>query len=197
MTAGVLAPDFRYWNAVDPSLFLQHDWENPSRVWAAGKAIAAASGGTLWEIGPGQGLDYERHFRRHVVAHGLTYVGVEGATTLHAALCERFPESAWLNATIADLRPQTADVVYVRHVMEHQPALEPALGQLLGAARLAIVLTWYRPPSAQPISDTWKGVPCHTYEQGAVRERITAAGFRVTEIRSFVGTQDETWVLER
>jgi hypothetical protein len=190
------SPDFTYWNSVDPASFLDHDWQNPSRVWATKEAVKAADGGSLLEIGPGPGVDYARHFHPHVQSGALTYRGVEGSQTLHDSLRSRFPEAAWQHATIADLKPQSADVVYARHVMEHQPSLEPALSQVLGAARHVVVLTWYRPPGPQAFYEIWEGVHCQTFARVNVLAAVAKAGFRIAH-SEFFESGDECWLLER
>jgi len=190
-------PDFRYWDSVDPKGFLAHDWDNPSRQWAAQRAIDAALGGTLLEVGPGPGKDYELHFQAPVKAGEMEYVAFEGSENLCGALRARFPESKWYHAPIADLSARMADVVYARHVLEHQPALEPALGLVLAAARLAVVLTWYRPPGPQAFFEVWEGVHCQTYHRTIVKDAIAGHGFAVKSVQGFPNTKDEAWVLER
>jgi hypothetical protein len=198
------APSFTYWNSVDPTTFLDHDWENPSREWAAERAIEAAKGGSLLEVGPGPGVDYRNHFRHAVAMGRFQYIGYEGSWTLFDALQNRFPEVRFCNATIADLPPLSADVVYARHVLEHQPALEPALGSILAAARRTVVLTWYRPPADRAIDHVWNDVHCQTYARNDVMESVAAAGFGIVESERFPSVAarsfrsgDEAWVLER
>jgi len=185
-----LAPDFTYWDGVDPAHFLETDWANPSRQWAAGKAIEAAKGGTLLEVGPGPGVEYADWFSKSAVQ----YTGVEGSANLFRALCERFPETSWVHGQIAGLPAFSADVVYARHVLEHQPTLEPALGTLLAAARSAVLLTWYRPPGPVAFHEVLRGVYRHTYEREAVLGQIALHGCRVAESQSFP-TGDECWVM--
>ncbi len=194
------SPDFRYWNSVDPSSFLDHDWKNPSRQWACREAIKAAKGGTLLEVGPGQGLDYDKYFSK---AKGVTYSAYEGSQTLHDSLQQRFPAATWVNGLITDLQPLSADVVYARHVMEHQPALEPALGLVLGAARHVCVLTWYRPPGPVAYHEVWEGVYCHTYQREQVLKAVEAHGFTIAKSENFppevatLSEGDEAWLLKR
>jgi hypothetical protein len=187
-----VSPDFGYWNSVNPAEFLAHDWENPSRKWAAEAAVKAANGGELLEVGPGPGVDYDRYFR----TAALTYTGVEGSANLFTALCARFPDGRWANGTIADLPALSADVVYARHVLEHQPALEPALSQLLGAARHAVILTWYRPPGPVAFHEVWRGVHCRTFARADVFAAIDRARFRLVDSKGFF-SGDEAWVLNR
>ena len=191
------SPSFHYWDSVDPATFLAHDWENPSRAWATTRALEAARAGdgTLLEVGPGPGVDYARAFREAVLAGALQYSAVEGSGTLHAALAARYPEATWRCEPLLQLGPASADVVYARHVLEHQPALQPALSILLAAARRTVVLTWYRPPGPRAFGETWKGVPCQTYARADVLAGIAEAGFRIVASERVDG--DEAWVLER
>lgn len=192
-------PDFRYWDSVEPSTFLEHDWANPSRVWATTEAIKAAKGGSLLEVGPGPGVDYERAFSK---AEGIDYAGWEGSGNLCAALRVKYPDAAWVHGQIADLGEESADVVYTRHVLEHQPALEPALSQLLGAARKAVVLTWYRPPGPVAFFEVWEGVHCQTFQREEVMQSVAAAGWKISKRQTFptqpggVEGGDEGWVLK-
>lgn len=193
-------PDFTYWNSVDPASFLDHDWQNPSRQWACNAAIEAANGGTLLEVGPGPGVDYERYFREYQKAGLLQYAAYEGSQNLCTDLRKRFPEAQWHCQTIADLKLLSFDVVYARHVMEHQPALQPALGLVLGAARHTVVLSWYRAPGPTAFHEVWEGVHCQTYQRQAVLRAVAQAGFRITEEQKFETAHnpgDEAWVLER
>jgi hypothetical protein len=193
------APNFRYWDSVNPATFLDHDWENPSRAWATERALeaAVAGDGTLTEVGPGPGVDYERHFREYALAGLIKYRAHEGSRTLCEALRERFAESTWRNLTLSDLPPLSADVVYARHVLEHQPDLQPALSLVLAAARRVVVLTWYRPPGAAR-SEVWEGVHCHTFDRSRVKAELHAAGFDITARQVFPGeSSDEAWVLTR
>jgi hypothetical protein len=187
------SPDFRYWNSVDPSTFLDHDWQNPSRQWATREAIKAAKGGTLLEVGPGPGVDYERYFSK---AKGFRYKGWEGSLNLCIALQSRFPKAMWVNGELLGVPTAYADVVYARHVMEHQPALEPALARLLGAARHTVVLTWYRPPGPVAFFEVWEGVHCQTYKRSDVLESVARAGFRIDKSELFT-SGDEAWLLRR
>lgn len=187
-----VSPNFHFWNSVDPTQFLVHDWENPSRQWAAEKAVAMAHGGDLLEVGPGPGVDYTRSFRDAAVR----YHAYEGSQTLHDALRQRYPDVDWHLGVIADLAPLSADVVYARHVLEHQPTLEPAFGQLLAAARRAAVITWYRPPAALAFHEVWAGVHCHTFARESVLQSVVIAGFRL-EVAELFDSGDECWVLER
>lgn len=191
-----VSPNFHFWNSVDPTQFLVHDWENPSRQWAAEKAVAMADGGTLTEVGPGPGVDYARVFSDAVKAGLIQYTAYEGSATLYDSLRARFPEATWQRATIADLPPLSADVVYARHVLEHQPALEPAMGTLLAAARRAAVIVWYRPPGPLAFHEVWAGVHCHTFARESVLQSVVIAGFRL-EVAELFDSGDEVWVLER
>lgn len=192
------APSFRYWDSVQPGSFLKHDWENPSRAWATDKAIGEAvkADGTVLEVGPGPGVDYERHFREAVKSFAIRYSAYEGSQTLQDALQRRFPESTWHWRPLHMLPPQSAAVIYARHVLEHQPALEPALTTLLNAARVAVVLTWYRPPADHAFGEVWEDVPCNTWNRTEVLRSVKAAGFKLSTKKLFP-SGDEAWILRR
>lgn len=196
------APRFDYWEAQEPTSFLAHDHEAPSRAVAASLTLErlalVGSVPLLLEVGPGPGVDYERFFRPAVLRGAVRYVGVEGTANLCTSLGRRFPEAEWRRQTIMDLQPQSADVVYVRAVLEHQLALEPSLGQLCAAARHALVLTWYRPPAAEARCDWYDltpGIPAQTYRRSDVLEAVARSGFRLAQER-MVGT-DAIWDLVR
>lgn len=207
-TAGsvVARPDFTYWDNVDRGKFLSHDWANQSRHWATAQAVALA----LWyrsypkvvEIGPGGGFDYRNFFRSFVKRQLINYMGIEGSTGLCAGLRSEFPEVAWYNQTLDELPENCADVLYVRHVLEHQPELEPALMALFRAAPI-IVLTWYRPPSTEPRTDMNGAIHCHTFDRGQVMDLVSRSRHRITSsVQCHSGRDngnnfDEVWVLQR
>lgn len=198
------APRFDFWDAQEPASFLAFDHDAPSRAVAAalalGRLFPSERVPTLLEVGPGPGVDYARFFRPHVELGRLRYVGVEGSSGLHADLVRRFPESAWRLGTIDTLRRRVADVVYVRSVLEHQLALEPALSLICAAARRAVVLTWYRPPADEARCDWYDltpGIPAQTYRRADVVARVAKAGFRVAEEVRVAGSTDLIWCLDR
>lgn len=169
-----------WWERQDPETFLDFNWSHPSREVGTGAAIALARqyGGSLVEVGPGAGVDYSQHFRPCADIH---YTGYEPTRRFCDALRVRFPAATWVHGAIADLPAGCADVVYCRAVLEHQPALQPALGQLLAAARHAVVIDWYRPPELYASCDFVDGVPCHTFAVSDVFDVILAAGFAVDQ----------------
>jgi hypothetical protein len=189
--------DFSWWERQDAHTFLAHDWDNPARGSATAAAIALAKhhGGALLEVGPGNGVDYANAFRAHVLAGTLRYTGVEGTHTFFAALAEKHPEATWEHRALADLAPLSADVVYARHVLEHQPALVPALPTLLAAARHAVVLDWYRPPADVSVYSMWENVHFHTFARAEVLRVVAESGFLLARMERV--DHDEVWQLER
>lgn len=203
--SAIIPPDrplsFRWWDEQskrDPAQFLEHDFGNASRAVATRTAIELAQQffGTLIEIGPGQGYDYENYFRPAVEAGYIAYKGVEGSEGLRSALQQRFPEVPWQQGLIANLVPRSADVLYARHVFEHQADLAASMKGFLGAATHAAVICWYRPPSMQPKSEIWQDIPHQTWYRPTVVQTIDLAGFDIA--RTEVMHQgDEVWELRR
>jgi hypothetical protein len=189
---------FDWWERQDPATFLDFDRAHPSRAIACAAAIDLASKcdghHDLLEAGPGSGIDYATTFEA-VDGIRIRYTGYEPTRRFLDSLCARFPQTAFINGQIAEIPSQAADVVYARHVLEHQPGLQPALGQLLAAARHAVVITWYRPP-ADVASCGWADdVPCHTYVRADVLAGVESAGYAVSRIEPVDG--NEVWILER
>lgn len=180
--------DFSYWDKVDALSFLADDWENRSREWA-GKTVASLverGAKTMVEVGPGAGVDYARHFYPLVQAGRLYYTGFEGSAGLCRALQQKYPAAMWQNVPIESLPERAFDVAYARHVLEHQPTLEPALSKLLGAAVSHAIIVWYRPPAAAAFAeyDAANNVYYQTFERAAVLKSVEAAGFELAEERS-------------
>ena len=205
-TARSVNPDFTYWNGVDRNSFLSHDWGNPSREWAASAAIRATLVNTgrltrpvLVEIGPGGGFDYRQYFRKFVEMGSMVYLGVEGSQSLCDGLRSEFPESPWFNQTLLE-NPYQGDVVYARHVLEHQPALIPAMNALLAVAPIAFI-TWYRPPAERAHTDMNGAIHCHTYNREEVLDvlannrRRVAASTIVPSGRNNGNNFDEIWMV--
>jgi hypothetical protein len=189
--------DTAWWERQEPETFLLFNWSHPSRVvateWAGTQALL--HGGELVEVGPGSGVDYARAFREMVLHGYIRYTGYEPTRAFHVSLQAAYPESSWVNAACDALAPGSADVVYARAVLEHQPALRPALDCLLHAARHAVVLDWYRPPAEVPTCDYVGAVPCQTYARGGVRSVIEHLGWTLAETHAVDG--NEVWRLAR
>jgi hypothetical protein len=79
--------------------------------------------------------------------------------------------------------------------LEHQPALQPALGQLLAIATHGAVIDWYRPPETTARCEWADTVPCHTFARADVLAGVQAAGFRVVTTER--AERNEVWTLER
>ena len=198
--------DFSYWDKVDASSFLADDWENKSRTWA-GKTVSALvdrGASTMVEVGPGAGVDYVRQFYPLVQAGRLYYTGFEGSVGLCRALQQKYPAAMWQNLSIEGLPERGFDVVYARHVLEHQPALEPALSKLLAAAISYAIVVWYRPPAgaASFEHDAANDVWYQTFERAAVLKSVEAAGFKIAEERTVEPPHSGwvpnlCWLLER
>lgn len=128
------------WEQMDPTTFLTEDATNPARALAA-EIIKGHTPCTMIEVGPGTGIDYELHFSR---MSGLDYHGIEA--------CKRFVErlvalhgNHFSAGTFASLKYRSADVLYTKATLEHQPGFKFGLGQMFNAARRAVVINWYRP----------------------------------------------------
>lgn len=190
--------DFTYWNNVDPNTFIADDWENPARSWAGQVVKESIKRGcrNMVEVGPGVGTDYERQFKKPVLAGELFYEGVEGSSSFCELLRSKHPESKWTNSPLAELPSHTYDIVYTRAVLEHQPALEPSLSILLRAAKRQVIIAWYRPPAAEAIKEVVNNIYYHTFQRDEVLSIITREGWKLVEEAPF-DSGNLGWVLER
>lgn len=179
--------DFSYWNEVDPTTFLIDDLCNPSRVWAGEKVTEAVlrNAKTMIEVGPGAGADYERLFRPLVTTGLLSYTGFEGSSGLYNHLKSLYPESTWQNKPLKELQTQAADIVYVRHVLEHQETLEPNLTLLLQASKSTVIIVWYRPPAEAEIHQINNEIHYWTFKESDVFTVIAQAGWLITDTAAF------------
>lgn len=193
--------DFTYWNRLlHPERFLEDDWNNPARAWAGQKVVELSAEGAfrMAEVGPGNGIDYERQFRELVRQGKLMYDGYEGSSTLCQSLQARHPESAWINRPLLDLPSDRFDLVYAKAVLEHQPALDPSLSHLLGAAKKAAILIWYRPPAAAELHEIGAaGEHYWTFRRDDVLAVVARAGWQIVEEASLPGEGNLGWVLRR
>jgi hypothetical protein len=203
--SAIIPPDrplsFRWWDEQskrEPERFLEHDFINQSRQHATNLVIELAQEffGTVIEVGPGQGYDYEHYFRSAVEQGRLAYKGVEGSEGLRSALQQRFPEVPWQHGLLASLLPSSADVLYARHVFEHQADLASSMRAFLNAANHAAVICWYRPPSLTPKSEIWQDIPHQTWYRPDVFVCVERAGFEVA-LCDEMTQGDEVWVLRR
>ena len=190
--------NFDYWNTLAaPEKFLEGDWNNPSRRWAADKVASSVVDGirTMVEVGPGNGVDYERYLSKYP---DLTYTGWEGSSNLYASLCARHPRANWVQQPLLALPPKSFDLVYARHVLEHQPSLEPSLPHLLDAAIEKVIVVWYRPPaSADEHAVGAAGEHYWTFKRSDVLDSIGRAGWHIIEEQVLPGDGNLGWVLRR
>lgn len=187
--------DTAWWSSHDPASFLAFNWDHPSRAIGTDAALELVRHGVLVEVGPGNGVDYARAFQPHVMLDTLEYIGWEATATFCDRLRATYPEATWHHAPLQHLLPLSCDVVYARAVLEHQVDPYAALACLLEAARVGVVLDWYRPPAAVACCDHVGGVPCHTVERARVEAIIADAGFTRTGSHAVGG--NEVWVVER
>lgn len=188
--------NFSYWDTVDPAKFLSDDWGNPSRAWAASQIADAVKRGasSMVEIGPGRGVDYAWLISKLPIA----YSGWEGSRGLFEFLVRKYPDGKWECRPLLDLPAKSFDLVYARHVLEHQPNLEPSLSTLLAAARMAVVIVWYRPPDETGLREYSEVERVHynTYRRDEVLSIVAANGWRVAaEVMFEPSPSNLGWVL--
>ena len=199
-----LPPDtplsFRWWDEQaknSPERFLEHDFANQSRLVATQQLLALAKkyrGPIVCEVGPGQGYDFANYLRAAHTEGEIRYCGVEGSQGLLASLKERFPDATWLRGFVAELPKHFADVMYARHVFEHQADIVKSMIAFCNAAKHAAVICWYRPPGLVPMATVWEDIPHQTWFRPTVLKLIRDAGFDFSVQE--VGT-DEVWTLRR
>ena len=197
--------DFTVWNGLPaPGEFLADDRANPARRVAVvlmldELALGAQAPLDVLELGPGPGWDYGDHFRPLVQAGVLRYRAIEGSEAFVRSMRERWPEVDVRQGTFEDLEPGSADVVYCKAVIEHQPGFRAPLQRLVEAARRLLILTWYRPPiEAGEVRCFGKGCWYNTYNRGDVMGFLRGLGCRELEIVPVRWTPDnEVWSVRR
>lgn len=187
--------DTTWWEQQDAAQFLAPNKDHPSRAIGTDAALELVRYGLLVEVGPGTGIDYARAFQPHVLHGTLDYVGWEVTAKFCDHLRAHYPEATWHHAPLQHLLPLSCDVIYARAVLEHQTDPLAALGVLCDAARVGLVLDWYRPP-ADAQSFSWCGsVPCHTLRRDAAEAVLAAHGCTLTSTHAVGG--NEVWLVER
>lgn len=76
------------------------------------------------------------------------YVGVDINPLAVDHARKQFPDGRWNVADITQDAPliKSADIVYSQHVLEHCPALSPALDYMLQTARSTVLYIFFNPP---------------------------------------------------
>lgn len=176
---------FKYWNELkQPETFLADDKENPSRGAVAEivKAEISAGAKSMVEVGPGSGHDYGRFYRFFPIEYTL----MEGSQNLCQHLLQTYPTAKVRNGTFDSLVSDEADIIYCRHVLEHQKCFREPLRRAIAAARMLCIVTWYRPPSETEVSFYHQGEEVHynTYRRSDVMNEIASAGCKVEVIAS-------------
>ena len=150
------------------------------------------------EVGVGSGVDYERQFKPLSIKKALTYIGWEGSTNFCNSLRSRYPEARWVCAPLQALPSKSFDIIYARHVLEHQPELQPGLHALLESALHRVFIVWYRPPhTGAAMHDCVDGVHYNTFNRAAVVDAIEVAGWRIHEETTTPGDGNLCWELRR
>ncbi len=131
------------------------------------------------------GLHEYRFLREHLAATQTAYAGVDWTAHFIAHAQKEFPENRWTQGDIVrGVWVEGADLVYSQHMMEHLPALEPALSNMLRLAGKCLINIFFIPPKAFDCYEVvnWKQYPLYhnTYSIGHIEHVCRANGFTPT-----------------
>lgn len=163
--------EFLSWNKNSPA---RDQTRNFIETWCAGKQIKS-----ILEIAFG-GLHEFRYLKDKI--GDVTYSGMDWTPHFIAAARREFPNNRWQQGDIVrGVTAEPADLVYSQHMLEHVPALEPALGNMLRLAKKKLINIFFLPLKAFDGYEVtnWKQFPLYhnTYSPGHVEHVCRANGF--------------------
>lgn len=155
--------------------------EHPSRKFVASKLRA---GERVLDVGCGAGVGFEALQEAGLASR---YVGVDSSEPSIEVARELFPAGDFRigNATsiVAQFGEASFDVVLVRHVLEHLPDFELAMGQAIAASRRLALFVFFLTPRALPFGvrkvnpgHNSVGLYTYIYSRPAIERFLAASG---------------------
>jgi SAM-dependent methyltransferase len=164
--------------------FLDFNKDAPARHYTRKLIMnwaAAGQVGSILEIAFG-GLHEYRAMRSQLKDLNISYFGVDWTEKFVVHAQSEFPECRWMQGDIVrGVSVDSADVVYSQHMLEHLPALEPALSNMLRLARKKLVNIFFIPPKPFPNYEVvnWEKFPLYhnTYSIGHIEAVCRSMNF--------------------
>lgn len=182
---------------------MQHDFNHPSRQIAYNlvrglfKFRSPEDNTTLdfAEIGFGQCYDFKNCFKELHDQKWINYTGFDHTPEFVEYAKADFPESNFRQGDFTDLQPNSFDITYTRHTMQHAApeVWQNWLRAMLNATRKTAIIVWRFPPLKEHIvwNDGWN----NRWDKDTVAAVIKGRGFTIEEIP--VNEEDCIWIMQR
>lgn len=140
-----------WWDDNLPTRFNEFEsWVGPSNSITKSyfrKYVKTRGFKSLIDFGCGNATEYDAYKREYPE---LKYIGVDSSQYLYDLNTKRGIEMIKTDVRNADILDEFVDVVYSRHVLEHQPSYKEALGEIIRIAKKEAVHIFFIPPSNAP-----------------------------------------------
>jgi len=187
--AGTPTMNFSVWDDMPDAQavnFLRYDSDSPSRSIMAEAVLRLVDQSpdvlSIAEVGPGIGIDFGRFYSTLHVCGKIKFTVYEGSKKFADLFSDKYASVPVVNGTFADLLDSSFDIVVSRHVLEHQPTLEPSLTQQIRAARKLCAVAWFIPPQDEEVIclNEREQVHYNKYSRASVIEAFQREGFALS-----------------
>lgn len=195
--------DYSWWERQGAATFMDHDWDHPIRQTAADHLPKFFKEPfSMAEVGPGNGLDYRKHWRGATLDKNMSFAMFEGCARFVEYLKQEFPEVTVVLGGFEHLGVQTFDVVFVKDVLQHQPHFKDPLARMLAAAKRLVIVAWNAAPADKERIRFQEPIRVHDnlYKRADVVKAVEEQGFMLQNVSTASDTKGrskELWVLER
>ncbi len=177
--------------------FLKHTFMEDSRVYVFEVVKSFLEGDVILpadfaEIGFGQTFDFSNFAKLLQDQKKIKYIGYEITKQFVVYAKEKYPDYDFIEGGFRDLKKDSFDITYARHVFEHLDPLmyEECLESLLAATRKLCIITWFIPPREHEVFKWEKDTGCNNsgayvnvYSKDKIFAIIKNAGFVCHEKR--------------